>query len=228
MGELLTRWYSVNSCEATCTVSSWLFTCEYQCGHVTDTCSETTTSQSLGQTTSLGAAATTGGATAPDTTTAGAVTTTSTTTTTTTTCGLEDGAMCTDLTGAECCSGVCLASVDGDNRCGGCLAIGDACTAVGDCCSNVCDTTLGMCTVWICMILLTSIFHWCVLSLLEYRCPTLVKKWKSLLWVNIGPEHHCLPCDLSRSGQCSTGSLSQLAPAWHLGDFLWVKPALSE
>merc|ERR1711936_200731 len=134
---------SVNSCDATCTVSSWLFTCEYQCGHVTDTCSQTSTSQSQGQTTSLGAAGTTGGATAADTTTAGAVTTT----TSTTSCGLEDGATCTDPTGAECCSGVCSASVDGDNRCGGCLAMGDACTTATDCCSNVCDTTLGMCTV---------------------------------------------------------------------------------
>merc|ERR1711990_734012 len=31
---------SVESCEATCTVSSWLFNCEYQCGDVTDQCTQ--------------------------------------------------------------------------------------------------------------------------------------------------------------------------------------------
>merc|ERR1711936_435336 len=31
---------SVESCDATCTVSSWFFTCEYQCGDVTDQCTQ--------------------------------------------------------------------------------------------------------------------------------------------------------------------------------------------
>jgi len=71
--------------------------------------------------------------------------TTTTSVPTTTSCGLEDGATCTDPTGAECCSQECTMGPNGGLTCGGCLATAETCTTAADCCSNDCDTTTAQC-----------------------------------------------------------------------------------
>ena len=95
----------VESCDATCTVSSWLFNCEYQCGAVTDLCTQT------GGDAGGGGEATTAGPSVVTPTTNSAplnptsTTTTTTTTTITTTTTLpckNQGEACTDT--AECCT----------------------------------------------------------------------------------------------------------------------------
>ena len=108
----------VESCDATCTVSSWLFNCEYQCGAVTDLCTQTGGDAGGG-----GEANTTDPSVVTNTMNSAPLNPTSTTTTTTTTTGSTTticqlggpGANCSGP--ADCCSGTCSAAPSGGNQC---------------------------------------------------------------------------------------------------------------